>query len=111
MIGAPDYTDENIFVDTKVFVPEEHLRQLGLYMKICKCEDGRILDHNGNVLAIARRRTSEFMPWVGKEEPPCDCQKCVRRHGECAEFTASNNPNRTYNREYCHWFKEEEVET
>ena len=44
-------------------------------------------------------------------EPPCDCQLCERRHGECAEFTASNNPNRTYNREYCHWFKEEEVET
>jgi len=53
---------------------------------------------------------SEFMPWVDKEEPPCDCQDCERRHGECAEFTALNKPNWPYNREYCHWYKKEEKE-
>ena len=40
-------------------------------------------------------------------EPPCDCQKCTRRHEECAEFMALNGPMRLYDREWCHWYKEE----
>jgi len=43
------------------------------------------------------------------EEPPCDCQKCERRHGDCAEFTALNHPEMPYNRGYCHWFKPESI--
>ena len=39
-----------------------------------------------------------------KPEPPADCQKCTRRHGGCAEFTALNHPERPYNRRYCGWF-------
>jgi len=49
-----------------------------------------------------------YMPWMGKEEPPCDCQKCQRRHGQCAEFTALNRPNYPYNRGYCGWYLKEE---
>ena len=42
-----------------------------------------------------------------EQEPPADCQKCTRRHGKCAEFTALNRPNHPYNREWCHWYLEE----
>lgn len=40
-------------------------------------------------------------------EPPCDCRKCTRRYGECAEFTALNHPDRPYNRGACGWFNPE----
>jgi len=42
-----------------------------------------------------------------KPEPPCDCQKCIRRHTECAEYKALNKTNCPYDREYCHWYLKE----
>ena len=40
-------------------------------------------------------------------EPSCDCQKCQRRHEECAEFMKMDRPDYPYDRQWCHYYREE----
>ena len=49
-----DYQDDNIIADTKVHVPVEQLKQLGIYMKLLGTEEGRIVDTDGGVIAFAK---------------------------------------------------------